>query len=181
MPGQDREAPCLALQESWPASTEPAHQHGATMRSRGEPGGVGGARPLMCRQTMWPWRVGARGLKVTSAGARARATPACGSCGTVRRGWGCGMRLGAMLTHGRSMPLRLLGMPACRRARSRPSNAARSGARRDPERHALRCLQTLKNGPLTHPSLEADHSSQKRQARAVWSSVSRRCLSMHGA
>src|SRR6267142_2724615 len=50
------------------------------------------------------------------------------------------------------------GMPACLRASSRQSNAARSCAKHDHERNVMGCSQTLKNDTLTHPSLWADHS-----------------------
>src|SRR5207244_6924541 len=36
--GQEREAQCISLQESWQASTDPTHQHVATMMSSCEPG-----------------------------------------------------------------------------------------------------------------------------------------------
>src|SRR4030095_13884597 len=67
------------------------------------------------------------------------------------------MRRGTMMAHLRLMTLSLMVMPACRRASRRPSNAARSCARRGPARNVLVCLQTLKNGTLTHPSLWEDY------------------------
>src|SRR5713101_3767655 len=52
----------------------------------------------------------------------------------------------------RSVTLHLMVLPACRRASSRPSNVARSCAKRDLERNALYCSQTLRNGTVTHPA-----------------------------
>src|SRR5262249_47144312 len=67
------------------------------------------------------------------------------------------MRRCTMMAHLRLMTLSLMVMPACRRASRRPSNAARSCARRGPARNVLFCLQTLKNGILTHPSFWEDY------------------------
>src|SRR2546425_6797785 len=67
------------------------------------------------------------------------------------------MRRCTMRAHLRLMTLSLMVMHACRRASRRPSNAARSCARRGPARNVLFCLQTLKNGTLTHPSLWEDY------------------------
>src|ERR1041385_18457 len=67
------------------------------------------------------------------------------------------MRRCTMMAHLRLMTLSLMVMPACQRASRRPSNAARSCARRGPARNVLFCLQTLKNGTLTHPSLWEDY------------------------
>src|SRR5213593_3490883 len=67
------------------------------------------------------------------------------------------MRRGTMMAHFRLMTLSLMAMHACRRASRRPSNAARSCARRGPARNVLFCLQTLKNSTLTHPSLWEDY------------------------
>src|SRR4029450_9211127 len=61
------------------------------------------------------------------------------------------MHICTMMAHVQSRTLSLMVVPACQRASSRPSNAARSCARRDRARNALCCLQTLKNGTLTHP------------------------------
>src|SRR6266571_2029775 len=63
-----------------------------------------------------------------------------------------------MMARLRPMTFSPTGMPACLRASSRQSNAARSCAKHDPERNVLGCSQTLKNDTLTHPSLWADHS-----------------------
>src|SRR5215208_6025618 len=70
------------------------------------------------------------------------------------------MRRCTMMAHLRLMTLSLMVMPACQRASRRPSNAARSCARRGPARNVLFCLQTLKNGTLTHPSLWEDYCSK---------------------
>src|SRR5215469_2757483 len=53
----------------------------------------------------------------------------------------CTMRTGL-----RSVILRHMGRPVCRRASSRPSNVARSCARRGRERNVLYCSQTLRDG-----------------------------------
>src|SRR5882762_9877755 len=65
-----------------------------------------------------------------------------------------------MMARLRPMTFSPTGMPACLRASSRQSNAARSCAKHDPERNVLGCSQTLKNDTLTHPSLWADHSKK---------------------
>src|SRR5215471_15242804 len=67
------------------------------------------------------------------------------------------MRRCTLRAHLRLMTLSLMVMHACRRASRRPLNAARSCARRGPARNVLFCLQTLKNGTLTHPSLWEDY------------------------
>src|SRR6266851_8309693 len=67
------------------------------------------------------------------------------------------MRRCTMMAHLRLRTLCLMVMPACRRASRRPSNAARSCARRGPARNVLFCLQTLKHSTLTHPSLWEDY------------------------
>src|SRR6266568_335396 len=66
-----------------------------------------------------------------------------------------------MMARLRPMTFSPTGMPACLRASSRQSNAARSCAKHDPERNVLGCSQTLKNDTLTHPSLWADHSKKE--------------------
>src|SRR5215831_14032720 len=71
------------------------------------------------------------------------------------------MRRCTMRAHLRLMTLSLMVMHACRRASRRPLNAARSCARRGPARNVLFCLQTLKNGTLTHPSLWQDYCFHK--------------------
>jgi hypothetical protein len=58
-----------------------------------------------------------------------------------------------ILAHLRLMTLSLTVIAACQQASRRLSNAARSCAKRDPERNALWCSQTLKNGIVTRPSL----------------------------
>src|SRR6266849_5025178 len=56
------------------------------------------------------------------------------------------MRMCLIMTHLRLMTLSLTVIAVCQQASRRPSNAARSCAKRGPERNALWCLQTLKNG-----------------------------------
>src|SRR5207237_2852488 len=82
------------------------------------------------------------------------------------------MRRGTMMAHVRLMTLSLMVMPACQRASRRPSNAARSCARRGPARNVLFCLQTLKNGILTHPSLWEDYCFFKPDVRGQTTMVS---------
>src|SRR5438093_9644221 len=68
------------------------------------------------------------------------------------------MRMCIIMAHLRLMTLSHTVIAACRQASGRPSNVARSCARRDLERNALYCSQLLRNGPVTHPSLWANHS-----------------------
>src|SRR6266853_687807 len=62
------------------------------------------------------------------------------------------MRICIIMAHLRLMTLSLTVIATCRQASRRPSNAARSCAKRDLERNALYCSQTLRNGTVTHPA-----------------------------
>src|SRR5947209_3995664 len=112
----------------------------------------GERRPIF-QQTMWIWSVGSNVPKATSVEFMVVAMRVFGWCSKVQHSCWHLMLMGIILAHLRLMTLSLTVIAACQQASRRLSNAARSCAKRGPERNALWCSQTLKNAIVTRPSL----------------------------
>ena len=152
--GEEREAQFISLQQAWQSSTDPVHQHFAKMMSSFEPGlFVGGEAADFPADNLdlERWFKRPKGHERRIHGHRHAGVR------IVQQGPTLMLALDAHVHHDGPFTVddlaALRSCPRAGRASSRPSNAARSCARRDPERNALCCSQTLKNGTLTHPSL----------------------------
>src|SRR6266511_4712134 len=151
--GEEREGQCVSLWQEWEASVDPMHQPCAKVMSRCEPGVFVGERGPIFQQTLGMWSVGSQVPQATSVGCMVVAMRVFGWCSKVQHCCGHLMRMGIIMAHVRVMTWSLPVRAVCQQASRRPSNAARSCAKRGPERNALCCSQTLKNGMLTRPSL----------------------------
>src|SRR5438128_11887342 len=101
---------------------------------------------------MWIWSVGSNVLKATSVEFMVVAMRVFGWCSKVQHSCWHLMLMGIILAHLRLMTLSLTVIAACQQASRRLSNAARSCAKRGPERNAQGSRRPWKNLLETPPA-----------------------------